>query len=77
VLQKDLGIRLWPESVHGPDENLALTAVEIASSGMEGPLQPVEFVAKRLLWGDAKGGYGFPGRRKVLLGTPLYVALDD
>ena len=77
VLQKDLGMRLWHEVVDGPDENLALTAVEIASSEMEGPLQPVEFVAKRLLWGDAKGHYGFYGRRRVLLATPLYVALDD
>jgi hypothetical protein len=79
ALQKDLGLRLHteiPEGHRETDEDEALTAVEVASSEMKGPLQNVEFVAKRLLWGDAKSWWGLRGRR-TLLGSPIYVALDD
>jgi hypothetical protein len=78
-LQKDLGLRLHGETreeYREEDEDEALTAVEVASSGMEGPLQQVEFVAKRLLWGDAKSWWGLRGER-TLLGSPIYAALDD
>ncbi|MFJ3405972.1 DUF7019 family protein [Promicromonospora sp. NPDC090134] len=52
----------------------ALETVRKAVSGLTGPTQNVEFVAKRLLHGDAGG----PGAaRSVLLGTPVYVALVD
>jgi hypothetical protein len=79
ALLKDLGLRLHgeiSEEYREEDEDEALTAVEVASSGMEGPLQPVEFVAKRLLWGDAKSWWGLRGER-TLLGSPIYAALDD
>jgi hypothetical protein len=79
ALQKDLGLRLSrevPEDIREEDEDEALTAVEVASSEMKGPLQQVEFVAKRLLWGDAKGWWGLQGS-KTLLGSPIYAALDD
>jgi hypothetical protein len=47
-----------------------LRAVTLASAGLTGPLQNVEFVAKRLVQGSVDG-------RKVVLGSPLYVALVD
>lgn len=62
-------------SVHR-DEEWELAAVEIATGQIDGPQQVVEFVAKRLLWGEAKGHWGGRGKR-VILGTPLYVALHD
>jgi hypothetical protein len=64
------------ESAELADEAWELTAVEIATSQMKGPLQRVEFVAKRLLWGEAKGFWGGAGSR-VMLGSPIYVALND
>ena len=48
----------------------ALQAVELATTEIEGPTQPLEFMAKRLLYGR-----GYSKKRKVFLGTPLYVAL--
>jgi hypothetical protein len=45
-----------------------LHSVWLASTQIEGPREPMEFVAKRLVGGDFCG-------KKVLLGTPLYVAL--
>ena len=47
-------------------ESWALLGVE-HTRNMKGPFQDLEFVAKRLLWGE--GGDG-----PVLLGTPPYVA---
>ncbi|MFD6138681.1 DUF7019 family protein [Promicromonospora sp. NPDC060271] len=52
----------------------ALETVRKAVAGLRGPTQNVEFVAKRLLHGEA-GGPDAP--HPVLLGTPLYVALVD
>lgn len=52
-------------------EETALVAIELASGWMHGPLQDVEFVAKRLLWGSGRD------TDHVLLGTPLYVAMAD
>ncbi len=70
-LRSDLGESSGPGASGDPRENSALAAIENASTQMAGPLQDVEFVAKRLLWGQ--------GRRTdhVLLGTPLYVAMAD
>ncbi|EIE99896.1 DUF7019 family protein [Saccharomonospora glauca] len=48
----------------------ALRAVALATANLRGPLQNVEFVAKRLLHGRVDG-------RHVVLGSPLYVALAD
>lgn len=53
----------------GADEDV-LRAVELAAAGLRGPVQNVEFVAKRLLHGQL-------GNKNVVLGTPLYVALLD
>jgi hypothetical protein len=47
-----------------------LRAVTLANAGLRGPLENVEFVAKRLLHGTVDD-------RLVLLGSPLYVALAD
>lgn len=50
----------------------ALCAVELATTQMEGPKQQLEFVAKRLLYGR-----GYSRKKRVLLATPLYVALVE
>lgn len=60
------------EELH--DESLA--AVHLATKGMKGPTQRLEFIAKRL----AVGPSPYPHRDKkqgmrVLLGTPLYIAM--
>ncbi|MHC4696264.1 MAG: DUF7019 family protein [Planctomycetota bacterium] len=57
---------------------LELMAVHLASTGMDGPEQRLEFIAKRLLHGPSP----YPDRDpkpglKVLLGTPLYVAMSE
>ncbi|GAA1890978.1 DUF7019 family protein [Actinomadura bangladeshensis] len=49
-----------------------LDALETAVDVLPGVVQEVEFVARRLLEGVSRDG-----NRKVLLGTPLYVALAD
>jgi hypothetical protein len=51
-----------------------LWSVELANSESRGTSQPLEFVAKRLLWGAAALK---PSMEHVLLGTPLYVALAN
>ncbi len=60
------------------DDRAALSTVHRAHSRLRGPAQNVEFVAKRLLHGPSP----YPeldGRddMRVLLGSPLYVALVD
>ena len=47
-----------------------LRSVRLASGMMDGPREPMEFVAKRLVDGNDRG-------MKVLLGTPLYVAMAE
>jgi hypothetical protein len=61
-----------------------LRAVKIATYNMEGPKQKLEFLAKRLLyWGGGvpPNETPFPDDKKqghrVILGTPLYVAMAD
>jgi hypothetical protein len=49
-------------------KELALRSVVLASEDMDGPWEPMEFVAKRLIAGAW-------GPRTVILGTPLYVAM--
>lgn len=58
------------------DEDWTINAVETANAQMRDPLQPVEFVAKRLLWGDTYASRR-KGKLRTLLGSPLYVALDE
>jgi hypothetical protein len=48
----------------------SLCAVELATTQMKGPKQPLEFMAKRLLYGN-----GYSKKKKVLLASPLYVAM--
>jgi hypothetical protein len=60
------------------DDAGALKAVHLATSGLAGPTQGLEFVAKRLLHGPSP----FPQRDAhddmlVVLGSPLYVAMVD
>ncbi|MBK8905338.1 MAG: hypothetical protein IPM53_29415 [Anaerolineaceae bacterium] len=51
-------------------EDWLIDALASTISEMSGPPQQVEFVAKRLLEGQS-------GTKRVLLGTPLYIALDE
>ncbi|HEX8081801.1 MAG TPA: SAVMC3_10250 family protein [Jatrophihabitans sp.] len=55
----------------GPDWELRAT--ELAASQAKGPLQEVEFVAKRLVWGAASNDFGLQADQ-VILASPLYVA---
>lgn len=54
----------------------ALATVHQACARLRGPIQNVEFLAKRLLWGPSPYPELGDGR-SVLLGSPLYVALVD
>jgi hypothetical protein len=59
-------------------EDMSLSAVHLATMGMKGPRQNLEFMAKRLLHGPSP----YPERdgkpnMSVLLATPLYVAYDE
>jgi hypothetical protein len=59
-------------------DEAALAAVRLATERLEGPTQRIEFIAKRLLYGPDRGGelvQGSPGF--VLLGSPLYVRVND
>jgi len=58
-----------------PEDGTALRAVLYAMGLLEGPAQVIEFVAKKLLHGPSPEP-GTPDDR-VLLGSPLYVALVD
>jgi hypothetical protein len=56
----------------------AKIAVELATEQMEGPLQTLDFLAKRLLYWEAiPPSERFPAQKCVLLATPLYVAMTD
>jgi hypothetical protein len=60
------------ETDPAPDgEPAALAVVHAATTGLRGPAQNMEFIAKRLLHGPGPNG------STVLLGSPLYVALAD
>ena len=51
-------------------EDWLIDALAVTVAGMSGPLQQVEFVAKRLLEGQS-------GTKHFVLGTPIYIALDE
>jgi hypothetical protein len=53
-----------------------IDAVALASQFMRGPMQNVEFVAKRLVYGRARDTQMDFGKH-VLLATPLYIAMVD
>jgi hypothetical protein len=88
ALSKELGLTLPAvESYHGWDQNIdeasrssaALDAVDLASTQMKGPRQRVEIVAKRLLSGRRRPDEVEDEfkQSKILLGTPLYVAMKE
>lgn len=55
-----------------------LRAIHLATTGMQGPLQQLEFLAKRLLHGPNPYPETDRGADvQVLLATPLYVAMAD
>jgi Family of unknown function (DUF7019)/TIR domain len=74
-LRKELG-----ESVRGQlgDDDQGLMAVCVATLRAKGPSQDLEFVAKRLAYGPCPAGLFLnkPEQEKVLVGTPLYVAMS-
>jgi hypothetical protein len=53
-----------------PKEDLALYEVSTAIEQMEGPVQTVEFLARKLLVGRRHGV-----QEQILLGSPIYAAL--
>lgn len=60
----------------------SLHAVYLATTQMEGPLQRLEFLAKRLLYGELAEIHRLPhfdpnDEKKILLATPLYVAMAE
>ena len=74
-LRKELG-----ESIPGllENEDQSLMAVYVATMYGEGPSQELEFVAKRLAYGPCPAKFFStkkPEKEKVLVGTPLYVAM--
>jgi len=58
----------------GADDRDTFEAIKLASDHLKGPDQPLEFYAKTLLQGEFRGIKDQRGT-KVLLGSPLYVAL--
>ncbi len=70
--------RRSPPDDRATEAREVLMAVHLATTGMTGPAQTVEFVARRLMQGESP----YPHRDSrsgmvVLLGTPLYVALAE
>ena len=87
-LRKELGLSLkWREKRvakqlerFGEYQNKSdayLSTIYSASRGASGPEQNLEFVAKRLLYGNSSRAWGEDSNRTVLLATPLYVAMVD
>lgn len=62
----------------GVSDDDSLAVIESAIRNFKGPREPMEFVAKRLLYGPSLRSKPLIGadepQRKVLLATPLYVA---
>ena len=74
-LQEPDGNKQWAQQIgRGRDSNaIALDAVELATTQMQGPEQTFEFLAKKLLFGSGR----CRGSRQILLGTPLYVSMVE
>lgn len=62
------------EDLPGRMDTEPLWAVSLATEQMKGPEQRLEFLAKRLLYGRPPGSNS---GQKILLATPLYVAMAD
>lgn len=84
--------RQGSSTIESDDPEHCLQAVALATTQMAGPLQKLEFLCKRLMYGrEAFQVFSLPltglagrgsllqqgGSRSVLLGTPLYVAMLD
>lgn len=72
VLSKEFELQKFSIEYKRP-ESLALDAVCFATKNMKGPIQNLEFLAKKLHHGPSLR-FNCPN---VLLGTPIYVALAD
>ena len=80
-LTKELGESISAADLTGSStgpRDMSLVATYLATTQMHGPSQELEFVAKRLAYGPSP----YPQRdkndgMKVLLGTPLYVAMSE
>jgi hypothetical protein len=66
-----LSVRLLQDR-EASDNAWELDTIEAAVDDMRGVTQNLEFVARRLIEGVSKDG-----ARRILLGSPLYVALAD
>jgi hypothetical protein len=83
-LRQELGESLPAKSNSMDDNQGALMAVFTATMYAKGPWQELEFVAKRLAYGPLPSMWfpeGFPEEKayykeKILVGTPLYVAMS-
>lgn len=58
-------------------ESTVLSAVKIASAQMEGIEEKLSFLAKRLFPGDKGNSNQSQDTETIILGTPIYVALED
>jgi hypothetical protein len=86
TLVDELGINepeIHPSLRSRPDfHTLPFAAVKLANQNMMGPDQRLEFMAKRLLDSDRdlkpdERQSVIQGPTRVLIGTPLYVAIAD
>jgi len=75
-LSKELSLPRPTASAPATGVDWELGAVELANQGSIGTLQEVEFVARRLIYGETTLPQSAP-RIHVLLGTPLYVAMSE
>jgi hypothetical protein len=80
-LQAQLGSSVNAKSIPqdiAEGKDLALVAAHLATTGMTGSEQDLEFLARRLKYGPSPYPHRDPHpNMKVLLGTPLYVALAE
>ena len=79
-LRQELGESLDFKLKSMDDDQATLMAVHEATMRARGPSQELEFVAKRLAYGSLPAPW-FPERKpgdkeKILVGTPLYVAMS-
>jgi hypothetical protein len=77
ALMTELGIDLkgkWPFETPMAAPHLVPSAVQLATTEMQGPLEKLEFIAKTLCTGLSEPWEEGECEKKILLATPLYVA---
>lgn len=76
-LRRELGESL-PVDIPLEFGDPSLMAVFVATTAGKGPSQELEFVAKRLAYGSLSGKWGHSeeNAKNILVGTPLYVAMN-